>query len=395
MMRCSRCIVSPMPGRRELRVARRVPISVSDDVMRSVDDGLIPKWSCAIRVAFHRAAGEQAADHRYPERIIEIAMSTRASHLDLRMVQQFLAVAEMLSFRKAAKQMHMAQPPLSQAIMRLEALLEVQLFERSPRGVRLTHAGEMFKVEAARLLNQANRAVERTRRAGRGELGTVHLGFIAPAMITLLPKVILAFRERHPGVQLALHEGSSKQVAAMINSDIVDVGFLVTPAELDPDVATEVAVVDTLVAVLPAGHRLGSTASIRLGDLADESFVMLCAQGVPTLSTRIVGLCRQAGFEPRIVQEAVQISTVLGLAAGGLGVSILPGSIVELATHDAVVFKPIAGDTEALRVKICAAYRTDQLSEAAQAFLATARFCADWVGEEGDGVDMRRTRGAD
>lgn len=300
-------------------------------------------------------------------------MSTRISHLDLLMVQRFLVVAEMLSFRKAAEQMHMAQPPLSQAIMRLEALLEARLFERSPRGVRLTHAGEMFKVEAERLLNQANRAVERTRRAGRGELGTVHLGFIAPAMIALLPKVILAFRQRHPRVELALHEGSSKQVAGMINSDIVDIGFLVAPAELEPDVVTEVAMVDTLIVVLPAGHQLSSMASIRLEDLADESFVMLCAQGVPTLSTRIAGLCRQAGFEPRIVQEAVQISTVLGLVAGGLGVSILPGSIAGLAGQDALVFRPIVGDTEALRVKICAAYRTDHLSEAAQAFLATAR----------------------
>ncbi|OZI21122.1 hypothetical protein CAL26_27200 [Bordetella genomosp. 9] len=304
------------------------------------------------------------------------AMSTRASSLDLRMVQQFLAVAETLSFRKAAEQMHMAQPPLSQAIMRLESLVQARLFERSPRGVRLTPAGEVFKLEAARLLNQADRALERTRRAGRGELGTVHVGFIGPAMIALLPKVIRAFRERYAGVELALHEGSSMQVAGMIHSDTVDIGFLVTPAELEPDVMTEVIAVDTLMAMLPAGHRLGGAASIRLEDLADDAFVMFSAQGVPTLSSRIAVLCRQSGFEPRIVQEAVQISTVLGLVAGGLGVAILPGSIGGLAATGAVVCKPLVADAASLRVQICAAYRAERLSEAARTFLVTARACA-------------------
>jgi DNA-binding transcriptional LysR family regulator len=303
-------------------------------------------------------------------------MSTRASNLDLRMVQQFLAVAETLSFRKAAEQMHMAQPPLSQAIMRLESLVQARLFERSPRGVRLTPAGEVFKMEAARLLNQANRALERTQQAGRGELGTVHVGFIGPAMTMLLPKVILSFRERFAGVELTLHEGSSMQVAAMINSDTVDIGFLVTPAELEADVVTEDIVVDALRAVLPAGHRLGGAAQIHLEELADDAFVLFSAQGVPTLSSRIAQLCRQAGFEPRIVQEAVQISTVLGLVAGGLGVSILPGSISALATGG-VVCKPIIADADLLRVRISAAYRRDKLSDAAQAFLMTARLHAD------------------
>jgi DNA-binding transcriptional LysR family regulator len=305
-------------------------------------------------------------------------MSTRASNLDLRMVQQFLAVAETLSFRKAAEQMHMAQPPLSQAIMRLETLLETRLFERSPRGVRLTPAGEVFKMEAVRLLNQANRALERTQRAGRGELGAVHVGFIGPAMFALLPKVILSFRQRFAGVELILHEGSSVQVAGMINSDTVDIGFLVAPAELESGVVTEEIVVDTLTAALPAGHRLRSAPHIRLEELADDAFVLFSAQGVPTLSSRIAALCRQAGFEPRIVQEAVQISTVLGLVAGGLGVSILPGSINALATSG-VVCKPIIADAQLLRVKISAAYRSDKLSDAAQAFLMTARLHADSV----------------
>jgi DNA-binding transcriptional LysR family regulator len=302
----------------------------------------------------------------------------REFSLDLRLVQQFLAVAELLSFRKAAQRMHMAQPPLSQAIMRLENLLGTQLFDRTPPGVRLTHAGEVFKLEAARLLNQAAGAVDRTQRAGRGELGSLHIGFIGPAMFALLPKVIRAFRERHAGVTLHLHEGSSIEVAALLAADSVDIGFLMPPGPFAADVVVEDIVLDTLVAVLPAGHRLAARRRLKLEALADDDFVLFSARGVPGLRAKIVGLCAQAGFEPRTVQEAVQISTVLGLVAGGLGVSIVPASVRAMAPHG-VLYKTLAGEAQALRVSIGAAYRAGRLSGAAQAFLATARELASGV----------------
>jgi DNA-binding transcriptional LysR family regulator len=288
------------------------------------------------------------------------------------MVQQFLAVADLLSFRKAAERMHMAQPPLSQAIRRLESLLQARLFERSPRGVRLTPAGEVFKAEAVRLLNQASRAVERTQQAERGELGSVHVAFIGPAMIALLPNIILSFRQRHAGVELHLHEGSSVQVAHAIDTDTADIGFLMTPAVFETDVVVEEVVADELLAALPAGHRLRAQSQVRLEDLADDDFVMFSAQGVPGLHSRITALCRQAGFVPRTVQEAVQFPTVLGLVAAGLGVSIVPGAVRALATPG-VVYKPVAADAELLRVSISAAYRRGRLGDAAQALLATAR----------------------
>jgi len=303
-------------------------------------------------------------------------MSTRASSLDLRMVQQFLAVAEHLSFRKAAEQMHMAQPPLSQAIMRLEGLLETRLFERSPRGVRLTPAGAVFRQEARRLVNQADRAVEHTRRAGRGELGSVDVAFIGPAMFAFLPRIIQAFQARHPGVDLRLHEGSSIQVAKLLETETADIGFLIPPAAVEADIVLEDIAQDTLTAVLPAGHRLRERAEVGLRELAGDTFVLFSSRGVPGLRSRLDDLCRRAGFEPRIVQEAVQFSTVLGLVAGGLGVSLLPGSVRALAPAG-VVYKPIAADPALLRVAISAAYRRDRLGEAAQAFLATAREYAD------------------
>jgi DNA-binding transcriptional LysR family regulator len=300
----------------------------------------------------------------------------RSATLDLRMVRQFLAVAESLSFRKAAEQMHMAQPPLSQAIMRLEALLRTQLFERSSRGVRLTPAGDVFRQEAVRLLNQADRAMERVAQAGRGELGRVDVAFIGPTMFALLPRVIHAFQQRHPGVELGLHEGSSIEVARLLDTDSVDIGFLLMPTPFESSVAVEEIVADTLTAALPAGHRLSGRRRIKLAELAGDTFVLFSARGVPGLRAKIVGLCEQAGFAPRVVQEAVQISTVLGLVAGGLGVSLLPGAVQALAPAG-VIYKPIDAEPALLRVTICAAYRKGRLSGAAQAFLATARDCAE------------------
>lgn len=299
-------------------------------------------------------------------------MTTRASSLDLRLVHQFLAVAEALSFRKAAEQMHMAQPPLSQAIRRLETLLDVRLFDRSARGVRLTAAGVAFKEEAVRLLNQAERAMERTQRAARGESGALHVAFIGPAMFALLPRVILAYRERFPGVMLTLHEGSSMQVAAMLRAGSVDLGFLVPPTDLGEDILVETVAMDRLVVVLPVGHRLAREAHVRLQALEQESFVMFSAQGVPTLSSRIAALCRNAGFEPRVAQEAVQISTVLGLVAGGLGISLLPGAVASLIPAG-VLCLPIVADDAGLEVRLCAAYRPAGLSLTAQRFLDLAR----------------------
>jgi DNA-binding transcriptional LysR family regulator len=302
-------------------------------------------------------------------------MSTRISSLDLRLVQQFLAVAQFLSFRKAAEHMHMAQPPLSQAIMRLEGILRTRLFERSPRGVSLTPAGEVFKVEAERLLQQADRAVERTQEAGRGQSGNVHVAFIAPAMFSFLPKVILAFREKFPSIDLHLHESSSVQVARLLDAHSVDIGFLIGPATFESDIVLENIVADELIAVLPAGHRLRAEAQIGLEELAKDDFVLFSEKGVPALRSKIVDLCRRAGFEPCIVQEAVHIPTVLGLVAGGLGVSLMPGSVRALAPAS-VVCKTIRAEPGSLRIHISAAYRKEKLSDPAHTFMETARMHA-------------------
>ena len=295
--------------------------------------------------------------------------------LDLRMVQQFLAVAELRSFRKAAEHMHMAKPPLSQAIIRLEALLETKLFLRTPQGVLMTRAGEMFEIEARRLMHQASTAVQRTQSAAAGESGTVRLAFISPAVFALLGRLLTRFRQQFPGVTLQFTEGSSLEVAKLVNRDAVDMGFLVTPAALERDVATEIVFRDSLVAVLPASHSCADRASISPIELAGDAFVLLSAAGVPTLNARAVHLCRAAGFEPRITQEAVQIATVLGLVAAGLGVSLLPQSVRSLATKG-VVFVELQEVGALAQVELSVAFRPENLSSASHTLLAAVQAAA-------------------
>jgi DNA-binding transcriptional LysR family regulator len=288
------------------------------------------------------------------------------------MVQQFLAVAETRSFRKAAERMHMAQPPLSQAIIRLEGLLGATLFLRTSLGVRMTPAGEVFQTEARRLIHQAEAAVERTRNAASGETGTVRLGFIAPALFGLLRQMLPAFRQRYPGIQLTLTEGTSPEVTRMVEDEAVDIGLLITNAEPAPGIVVEDLMYDPLVAVLPARHPLADAGDLALIELADEPFVLLSPQGVPTVGSKVVELCLQAGFVPQVAQEATQIATLIGLVAGGLGVSIVPWAMRSLAPSE-VVFLPLRDQGPDGRVTISAAFRSDSISGPGLNFLSVVR----------------------
>ncbi|HDR9796456.1 TPA: LysR family transcriptional regulator, partial [Burkholderia cepacia ATCC 25416] len=176
--------------------------------------------------------------------------------IDLRQFRQFIAVAETLSFRRAAERLHMAQPPLSAAIRKLEDELGVSLLERDNRGSTLTPAGEAFLLEARRALEQAERAVAAARRAGAGLGGTLRLRFVDSTVNALLPLILRAFQERHPGVDFQLEEGTTAEQVLALRHDRTDVGLVVLPVADAGDVRVEPLLRDRMVAALPDGHRL-------------------------------------------------------------------------------------------------------------------------------------------
>jgi DNA-binding transcriptional LysR family regulator len=146
--------------------------------------------------------------------------------IELRHLRYFVAVAEELHFGRAAQRLHLAQPPLSQQIRKLEEILGYRLFERTSRSVSLTAAGAVFLERAQRTLRNIQRDIEETRSVGRGEVGSLHIGFVGSAMLATLPAIFRAYREAYPSVTLHLHESFTSKVIDGLQNGTLDAGLL-------------------------------------------------------------------------------------------------------------------------------------------------------------------------
>jgi DNA-binding transcriptional LysR family regulator len=255
--------------------------------------------------------------------------------IDLRHLRYFLAVAETLHFSKAAQLLGIAQPPLSQQIKRLEQLLGHRLFDRTTRGVKLTLAGQLLAERARSTIEKVQDDLAQVRRLGRGEEGTLTVGFSGSVMFTDLPVAIGTYRRRYPKVELRLRESNtSAQISALLMGTL-DLAFL-----RDGD-ATEGIEISTLfeeryVAVLPVGHALAGKRSLHVRDLRNEPFILFARRMGPLAFDRTIACCEQNGFRPKIVQDAPQWPTLVRLVAAGLGVSLAPGCVANVAIPGAV-----------------------------------------------------------
>lgn len=255
--------------------------------------------------------------------------------MELRQLEYFLAVAEELNFSRAAARLSMTQPPLSAQIRRLEEEMDVQLFERTTRQVRLTAAGRLFQQSAQRLLAQLRSDVLDAQRAAKGEVGRLVLGFVPSATIENLPPLLREFRERCGGVRLDLHELTPQQQVEGLRAGSLDCAcfylpFTDTPPFGDSGLRYTAISREPLMAALPPGHRLVPQRSVDVADLADEPFVLVGAHAGQGLRETVVEQCRRGGFVPRAVQEAVLVQTIAGLVASGVGVALVPASVRHL-----------------------------------------------------------------
>jgi len=248
--------------------------------------------------------------------------------MELRHLRYFIAVAEELHFGRAAEQLGISQPPLSQQIQALEEELGVRLFERTNRRVALSEVGRLFLPEARQVLAQLEQAVAVARRAQRGELGELKVGFTSSAPFTsTIPRAIRAFRQACPEVYLDLRELSSRGVAEAVHEGRLQVGVLRPLAPLPEELVALELFAEPLVVVLPVGHPLaGGADGVRLAELGEEPFVFFPRSFGTGLYDQLLELARAAGFVPRIVQEASEAMTLIGLVATGLGVTVLPAS---------------------------------------------------------------------
>ena len=255
--------------------------------------------------------------------------------IELRHLRYFLAVAETLHFSKAAERLGIAQPPLSQQIKRLEELIGHRLFDRTTRGVKLTLAGQLLADRARSTLEKIHDDLEQVRRLGRGEEGTLTVGFSGSVMFTNLPSAIESYRRRYPKVELRLRElTTNAQIPGLLDGTL-DLGFM---RDGDPTDGIEMTawLKEPYVAVLPAAHTLARKRSLRVGDLSREPFIFFTRRMGPLAFDRTIACCERNGFRPNIVQEAPQWPTLVRLVAAGLGVSLAPACVANVTIPGAV-----------------------------------------------------------
>jgi LysR family transcriptional regulator, benzoate and cis,cis-muconate-responsive activator of ben and cat genes len=246
--------------------------------------------------------------------------------LELRHLRYFVAVAEELNFSRAAERLHMAQPPLSVAIRRLEQDVGEDLFVRTTREVRLTEAGVVFLASARRVLADADRAIVDARRAAAGELGSLRVAFSWSARFETLPAIGQALRARTPDVELLTQEMWNADMASALRRGTIDAAVSLCP-ELAPDVGGEVIRIERPIAILPGHHALAHEAEIPVEALADEQLVLFPRELAPRLHDVLVGICRQAGFEPQLRTESFHTSWDLFLLPEVPVVALAPESV--------------------------------------------------------------------
>ncbi|HIK16663.1 MAG TPA: LysR family transcriptional regulator [Leptolyngbyaceae cyanobacterium M33_DOE_097] len=268
--------------------------------------------------------------------------------MELRHLHYFIAVAEELNFSRAAERLHMAQPPLSQQIRQLEDELGFQLFHRTKRRVELTAAGQAFWLEAQQLLRSLDQAVETGRQVSRGEVGQLAIGFVSSTAYNILPPVLKAFRRQVLGVTLELRELTTREQLQALLEGKLDIGFARPPVE-ESELATQVIFREPLMIALPESHRLRKRAKVSVRSLSQEPFILFPRAVAPGLYDPIISLCLKAGFSPQVVQEAIQMQTIVSLVAAEMGVAIVPLSLKNLQ-RQGVVYKPLQESTPIVEV---------------------------------------------
>ena len=304
---------------------------------------------------------------------------TTTEGIELRHLRCFVVLAEELHFGRAAERLGMAQPPLSQQIARLERTLGYTLFRRRPH-VALTQAGHVLLGSARRALAVVEQGIDATRRAARGETGSLRVGFAASTMVTVTPGIVRAYRERFPGVELRLREMSTVAQAEALRDGAIDLGLLREPRP-EEGLVCRPLVREPFVAVLPPGHPLAVRDELPLAALAEEPFVHFPRGVAPTLHDQVIALCVAAGFAPRIVQEALEWLTIVSLVEAGLGVSLVPASFRKLR-WGGVEYRPLSPRSAETTIALC--HRREPLPEVARAFVEVAHEVAGrWGAEEG------------
>jgi DNA-binding transcriptional LysR family regulator len=273
-------------------------------------------------------------------------------NIELRQLLYFVAVAEELHFGRAAMNLHMTQPPLSQAIQMLESVVGAKLFTRSTRSIALTAAGNALLPEARKLLQQALTLPQLVQRAASGEHGHLSLAFVSIADYSVLPPYLREFHGAHEQVQIELREATSDVQLELLEKSEIDAGLLIPPIpeRLATQLCYQRVLSEPLILAIPEIEANRPHASL-LKTYRDLPLIIFPRKIAPALHDTILGCFRESGLTPVIGQEAIQMQTIIGLVSAGMGIALVPQSVSNLK-RPGVVYHALQDTTANVEIGI-------------------------------------------
>lgn len=247
--------------------------------------------------------------------------------LELRHFQYFIAVAEELHFKRAAEKLYIAQPGLSRQIKQMEEIIGARLFDRDKRNVSLTPAGEYLKNEVGYLLNHIEFVKKQTGFMASGILGEVRIGFLGSAMQHIIPDLLLKLNGRYPEINSTLEEMSNYDQIEAILTDKLDLGF-VRLGRVPEGLRLKPIFYDTFSIVLPESHSLRKDTFKSISQLRDDNFILFSADYSSLYFNKVMSICEDAGFTPQVSHRSVHALTIFKLVENGLGVAIVPTTLM-------------------------------------------------------------------
>ena len=261
--------------------------------------------------------------------------------MELRQLRYFLAVAEELHFTRAAERLYVAQPALSLQIRQLEEELGVKLFERLKHRVQLTPAGRVFAQRARFALEQTQKAAQEASLVGRGEAGSLSIGFVSSAVVSVLPNILRHYKGEIPTVTVELLELDPSERLEGLRNGTLDLGVMHALVE-SPDLEMATLAREELLAALPANHSAAQSERVELATLSAETFLIPKKHEFGGLHETVMDACHKAGFVPRRIQATRLLQTALCLVGGGLGVALVPESFRENVQIRGLVYRPLS-----------------------------------------------------
>lgn len=259
--------------------------------------------------------------------------------LELFQLKCFTAVAEELHFGRAAARLFITQPPLSRQIQLLEENIGVKLLERTSRSVCLTTPGKTFYQDALSILRLAEQAVAGARRTASGESGRVTIGYTAVSGYDLIPNLVNAFQRILPDIDIVLREMVSADQIEALGSHAMDLAF-VRPLNTEHAFQYHLVVREPMMLAVPARHPLAAKPKIRLKELQQQALVMYCPSESRYFYDKVMDLFVASGVTPRYVQHLAQTHTILSLVRAGIGMAVVPSSVMHLPFKN-IVYKPL------------------------------------------------------